>query len=168
MAADTFTARYENMLARQAAGCPADLAMMLMTSENDFDYKGEQLVEQANYIIRRLEGVIRHVEGGYHVSSSGEIQGSGAKFDILCAERQMVAENVKRLTYLADKLTPAPKARLTYLEATEHMAGHTRFQEGCPSCETIHRGDVDQPEPEPKAHRRTRPRPARELVETAG
>ena len=65
------------------------------------------LVAAAKAIAKRMETLASDVERGYHVNNLGELQGNGSKLDILCAERQMLAEHARIVGADADDINVA-------------------------------------------------------------
>ena len=79
------------------------LDYIVYDTERKFAQKSADLKSAAEYMIRKLERVIREIDADYHVNSLGELQGSAPQFDILCAERENLANTLVALKWAQEK-----------------------------------------------------------------
>jgi hypothetical protein len=87
------------------ATIPADLVILLMQPLENFLSLQEQVVVEAERIADRMFRLATKVkENNAHVNSLGELQGSAAQFDILCARMEDARKAVETSVRLARRV----------------------------------------------------------------
>ncbi len=91
---------------------------------NSLNDKSDQLMAAARALSSDMDRLVQTITAGYSVNGLGEIQSRGSRLDILCGERQLLAETAKVVGCETDHINEASMGHTgsarTWFMSNEH------------------------------------------------